>query len=115
MTPQFQKFVLEGTLPDPKSPNQTLTVYFNFFRDEEWDGITVQYWHVLGASEDYQRTYGIFLPRETLDSILSYQGRNLIHGDTSVFRHSELYWLKTEDARAVWTALVSGGFSRIEP
>lgn len=113
MTPQFQKFVLEGTLPDPKSPNQTLTVHFNFFRDAAVEGIKVQYWHMFGA--ETLRTYGIFLPRETLDSILSYQGRNLIHGDTAVFRHTELYWLKTEDARAVWTALVSGGFSRIEP
>lgn len=117
MTPQFEKFVLEGTLPDPKAPNQTLTVHFNFFRDAEREGIKVQYWHMFGQSGTSASllTYGIFLPRETLDSIGSYQGANLIKGDTAVFRHTELYWLKAEDARAVWTALVFGGFSRFEP
>lgn len=117
MTPQFQKFILEGTLPDPKAPNQTLTVHFNFFRDAAVEGIKVQYWHMFGQSGTSASlpTYGIFLPRETLDSILGYQGRNLIEGGTAVFRHTELYWLKTEDARAVWEALVSGGFSRIDP
>lgn len=115
MTPQFEKFVLEGTLPDPKDPNQKVTVHFNFFRDAAVEGIKVQYWHIFGASGDYQRTYGIFLPMDRVLSILSYQGRNLIEGDVAVFRHTELYWLKTEDARAVWVALVSSGFSCFEP
>lgn len=112
MTNQIEKFVLEGTLPDSKAPHGTITVHFNFFRDAASEGIKIQYWHLFGKSGTLQ-TYGIFLPRKTIDSILSYQGANLIQGDTAVFRHTEMYWLRTDDARDVWMALVGGGFSRI--
>jgi len=110
MTHQFQKFTLES----PRGSRHI--VHFNFFLDAASEGVRVQYFHsIYNSSSEGLSHHEMFLPTETLKSILSYpNGKYLIRFNVARFESNIFYWLKKEDGRAVWNALTSLGWERVD-
>lgn len=110
MTHQFQKFTLES----PRGSRHI--VHFNFFLDAASEGVKVQYLPSIYNSTSVRLSHHeMFLPFETLKSLLSYpNGKDLIRFNTVRFESDALYWLKKEDGRAVWNALTSLGWKRVD-
>lgn len=112
MTHQFQKFTLES----PKGSRHIH--HFNFFLDAASEGVGVQYFPSIyrcpNEPSDRLGHHEMFLPFETLKSLLSYpNGKDLIRFNTVRFESDVLYWLKKEDGRAVWNALTSLGWEKV--
>lgn len=110
MTTQFQKFVLES------AKGYRHIHRFNFFLDAASEGVKVQYLPFIYNSSSVRLSHHeMFLPIETLKSLLSYpNGKDLIRFNVARFESDVLYWLKKEDGRAVWNALTSFGWKRVD-
>ena len=114
MTHQFQKFTLES----PKGSRHIEC--FNFFLDAASEEVGVQYFPSIyrcpnEPSDRLRCHHEMFLPIQTLKSILSYpNGKDLIHFNVARFHGDIFYWLKKEDGRAVWNALTSLRWERVD-
>lgn len=110
MTHQFQKFVLES------AKGSRHIERFNFFLDAASEGVKVQYFPSIYNSTSVRLSHHeMFLPIETLKSLLLYpNGKDLIRFNVARFESDIFYWLKKEDGRAVWNALTSFGWKRID-